>query len=133
MMAGLLIYVSIFVSSFVLTNIFGYKVWKCFTPEASMLFGVIISLTDSVPVYALFKDLGVSKNVITMLEGESLLNNGTAIIAFQILIDTVEGHIGDLKTTGETVLIIFQLLIGGILLGLVSAFIISLILRRIHN
>ena len=53
---------------------------------ASMLFGAVVSATDPVAVVALLKDLGASKNLGTLIEGESLLNDGTAIVAF-VLVD----------------------------------------------
>ena len=48
---------------------------------ASMLFGAVVSATDPVAVVALLKDLGASKKLGTLIEGESLLNDGTAIVA----------------------------------------------------
>ena len=46
---------------------------------ASMLFGAVVSATDPVAVVALLKELGASKKLGTLIEGESLLNDGTAI------------------------------------------------------
>ena len=58
---------------------------------ASMLFGAVVSATDPVAVVALLKDLGASKKLGTLIEGESLLNDGTAIVAFVLLIGVVTG------------------------------------------
>ena len=44
------------------------------------MFGSVISATDPVAVVALLKDLGASKKLGTLIEGESLLNDGTAIV-----------------------------------------------------
>ena len=55
---------------------------------ASMLFGAVVSATDPVAVVALLKELGASG---TLIEGESLLNDGTAIVAFVLLIGVVTG------------------------------------------
>ena len=49
---------------------------------ACVLFGAIISATDPVAVVALLKELGVSKRIGTLIEGESLLNDGTAMVVF---------------------------------------------------
>jgi CPA1 family monovalent cation:H+ antiporter len=43
----------------------------------ALLFGAIISATDPVSVLALFKDLRINKRLSTIIEGESLLNDGT--------------------------------------------------------
>ena len=58
---------------------------------SSMLFGAVVSATDPVAVVALLKDLGASKKLGTLIEGESLLNDGTAIVAFMLLIGLVTG------------------------------------------
>ena len=56
---------------------------------ASMLFGAVVSATDPVAVVALLKELGASKKLGTLIEGESLLNDGTAIVAFVLLFGVV--------------------------------------------
>ena len=58
---------------------------------ASFLFGAVVSATDPVAVVALLKELGASKKLGTLIEGESLLNDGTAIVAFVLLIGVVTG------------------------------------------
>src|SRR5690606_10314296 len=52
----------------------------------ALLFGSLISATDPISVLALFKDLGVSKRLSVIIEGESLFNDGTAVVIFQILL-----------------------------------------------
>jgi NhaP-type Na+/H+ or K+/H+ antiporter len=58
---------------------------------ASFLFGAVVSATDPVAVVALLKELGASKKLGTLIEGESLLNDGTAIVGFVLLIGVVTG------------------------------------------
>jgi len=55
------------------------------------MFGSIISATDPVAVVVLLKELGASRRLATMIEGESLLNDGTAMVVFLVLIDIVKG------------------------------------------
>merc|ERR1719158_350415 len=50
----------------------------------SMVFGAILSATDPVAVVALFKSLGVSPRLTMLISGESLLNDGTAMVVFQL-------------------------------------------------
>ena len=57
-----------------------------------VLFGAINSATDPVAVVALLKSLGVSKRISTLIEGESLLNDGTALVLFLVIIKFVEGE-----------------------------------------
>jgi NhaP-type Na+/H+ or K+/H+ antiporter len=48
------------------------------------MFGAILSATDPVAVVALLKEVGVSKRFSTLIEGESLLNDGTAMAVFAV-------------------------------------------------
>ncbi|HBP22261.1 MAG TPA: hypothetical protein DEA08_31320, partial [Planctomycetes bacterium] len=59
------------------------------TWPAAFLFGALISATDPVAVVALFKDLGAPKRLGILVEGESLMNDGTAIVLFNILLAVV--------------------------------------------
>ena len=74
-----------------------------FTFKACLLFGTINSATDPVAVVSLLKSLGVSKRISTLIEGESLLNDGTALVLFLVLIKFVTGE----EMTGPEVIIQF--------------------------
>src|SRR5277367_669849 len=52
----------------------------------ALLFGALISATDPISVVALFKDLGVSKRLSVIIESESLFNDGTSVVIFQIIL-----------------------------------------------
>ena len=52
----------------------------------ALLFGALISATDPISVVALFKDLGVSKRLSVIIESESLFNDGTSVVVFQIIL-----------------------------------------------
>lgn len=58
---------------------------------AAMLLGVIVSATDPVAVVAIFREAGVSRRLLTLVEGESLLNDGVAIVGFNILLGAALG------------------------------------------
>jgi len=55
----------------------------------ALLFGSIISATDPISVLAIFKDLRADKRLSLIMEGESLLNDGTAVVLFGILFGAV--------------------------------------------
>jgi len=59
--------------------------------STSLLFGAMISATDPVSVLALFKKLGLPPRLTTIIEGESLLNDGTAVVVFRILLTVIAG------------------------------------------
>ncbi|CAA0811542.1 Sodium/hydrogen exchanger 7 [Striga hermonthica] len=59
--------------------------------NTSLLLGGLLSATDPVAVVALLKELGASKKLNTIIEGESLMNDGTAIVVFQLFYRMVHG------------------------------------------
>ena len=52
----------------------------------ALLVGASLSATDPVSVTALFQELGVGSRLTTLMEGESLLNDGMAVVAFGLLV-----------------------------------------------
>ncbi len=60
-----------------------------FTPlplATALLVGASLSATDPVSVVALFRELGASKRLTILMEGESLFNDGVAVVAFLLLV-----------------------------------------------
>ena len=98
----------------------------------SLTFGALISATDPVAVVALFKEVGAPRRLSTLVEGESLLNDGTAIVLFRLLmLATVGQQLGthQLGLVGWGILQFLLVTFGGVLVGLVIAFITSFLLR----
>jgi CPA1 family monovalent cation:H+ antiporter len=58
--------------------------WLAIPIPAAIAFGALISATDPVAVIAFFRTLGVSKRLAVLVEGESLLNDGTSIVIFNL-------------------------------------------------
>lgn len=54
--------------------------------STALLIGASLSATDPISVIALFRELGVNKRLSTLVEGESLFNDGMAVVAFSFLI-----------------------------------------------
>ena len=57
--------------------------------EMSLLMGAILSATDPVAVVGLLKELGASERLSLLIEGESLLNDGTAVVLFTIFFNNM--------------------------------------------
>jgi CPA1 family monovalent cation:H+ antiporter len=58
--------------------------------STALLIGASLSATDPVSVIALFRELGVPKRLTTLTEGESLFNDGMAVVAFSFLVRYLE-------------------------------------------
>ena len=86
LMAGPMLIFSTFVTAAGMFYVLRFETANEFTFLACALFGVINSATDPVAVVALLKELGVSKRISTLIEGESLLNDGTAFVLFLVLV-----------------------------------------------
>jgi monovalent cation:H+ antiporter, CPA1 family len=56
---------------------------------AAFLFGAMISATDPISVLALFRKMGMNQRLTMILEGESLFNDGTAVVLFNIVLGIV--------------------------------------------
>ncbi len=57
-----------------------------FSMATALVFGSLVAATDPVAVVALFRSLGVPKRLEVLLEGESLFNDGTAIVVFNLMV-----------------------------------------------
>ncbi|PZO41926.1 MAG: sodium:proton antiporter [Pseudanabaena frigida] len=53
----------------------------------SLLVGACLAATDSAAVIGLFRDVGAGNRLTTLLEGESLFNDGASVVAFGILVE----------------------------------------------
>ena len=61
----------------------------------AMAFGSILAATDPVAVVALLKSVGASKKLTMQITGESLMNDGTAIVLFTLFMDFYNGRARD--------------------------------------
>ena len=83
---------------------------------AAGVFGVLISATDPVAVVAVFRELGVPRRLLTLVEGESLLNDGVAIVLVNIFLAAA---LGGRVSVGEGVLDFLLVFFGGTAVGVV--------------
>ena len=98
--------------------------------EIALLFGTLVAATDPVSVVAAFRELGVSKRLSTIMEGESLFNDGTSIVLFRIVLAVVLA--GNLNIQ-VGLLDFLRLVMGGILLGAVLGYLAARLLISIDD
>jgi CPA1 family monovalent cation:H+ antiporter len=68
-----------------------------FTYADGAVFAALLAATDPIAVVGLFKSLGAPKRLAILVEGESLLNDGTAVVLFTLILGAVTGgrfHLG---------------------------------------
>lgn len=91
--------------------------------QVALVFGALMSATDPVSVISIFKSFGVNKSLEIIMEGESLANDGVAIVLFKLSVFSYalivsSGWAG----IGIGILEFFKVSIGGILVGAASGF-----------
>jgi monovalent cation:H+ antiporter, CPA1 family len=95
------------------------------TGIVAVVLAAILSATDPVAVLGVFKRLGVPKRLEMVIEGESLFNDGTALVAFQIALQASDsGKVSIGAGIGQ----FFLTVIGGLLLGGAAGYVFSRIL-----
>ncbi|KAM0936277.1 putative cyclic nucleotide-binding domain, cation/H+ exchanger, rmlC-like jelly roll [Dioscorea sansibarensis] len=100
------------------------------TWKISLLLGGLLSATDPVAVVALLKELGASKKLNTIIEGESLMNDGTAIVVYQLFYKMV---IGESLNVGGIVKFLSQVTLGAVAIGIAFGIVSALWLGFIFN
>ena len=78
----------------------------------ALLFGALISATDPVAVISIFKELGAPRRLTILVEGESLLNDATAIVLFKIILGLIVGGALTASNIGFAFLEFFKVFFG---------------------
>lgn len=81
----------------------------------ALVLGVILAITDTVSVIAVFKEVAVPSRLTTIVEGESLLNDGVALVLLGLILKFHQT--GSVSTT-EVIQQLLVVIVGGSLVGL---------------
>lgn len=96
----------------------------------AFVLGAILSATDAVAATSITKGLGLSHKTLTILEGESLINDASGLIAYRLSVAAVAGSSFVFWKAGVQFLL---LIAGGFAVGWVLGKILAAILKRIPN
>lgn len=96
----------------------------------ALVFGAAVAATDPISVVGLFKELGAPRRLTLLIEGESLLNDGTAIVFFTLVLSLVMG-----KTLSPAGMVLdFGLVVGGgLIIGGIIGLLVSHMIKRIDD
>lgn len=97
---------------------------------AAFVLGAVVSPTDPLAATAIGRRLGVPRRAIAIIEGESLVNDGTALVLFKFAVAAVvTGSFSLLEASASFVWSV----VGGIAVGLVVGRVIRFVRRRVFN
>jgi CPA1 family monovalent cation:H+ antiporter len=101
--------------------------------EAAVLFGAAVAATDPVAVVATFRRLRVPSRLANLVEAESLLNDGTGVVAFSIALSGLGLAVGTAPTVGSVLVDFVRLAFGGVALGLTLGFVLSRLIGYVDD
>jgi CPA1 family monovalent cation:H+ antiporter len=101
-----------------------------FTFTQGLVFGAVIAATDPIAVTGLFRSLGAPHRLRVLVEGESLLNDGTSLVLFGLVLSYVAGtHV----TSGALILQFFKVVGAGALTGIAMGSVVSKIIGSVDD
>ena len=97
---------------------------------AAFVLGAIVSPTDPVAATAIAERIGVPRRVVTVVEGESLINDATAIIAYRVAVVAVTAGTFSVWDAGGK---FFVGAIGGVAIGLAVGWVVAYVRQRLDD
>ncbi|VFT51422.1 Na+/H+ antiporter [Pseudomonas aeruginosa] len=115
---GLLATAGVLIATFVIGGL-AYYTFPLFGWQVDfiycLLFGALISPTGPIAVLGILKSAGAPKPLATTIVGESLFNDGTAVVVFAIILGILQ--LGEAPTVSATAILFVQEAIGGVVFG----------------
>lgn len=97
---------------------------------AGMVLGAVVAPPDAVAATAVGRRVGMPRQIVTMLEGESLFNDAAALTAYRVAVAAVVG--GSFTAWGAVGQFVLAA-VGGLVVGLVVAWLVGWVRARITN
>jgi monovalent cation/hydrogen antiporter len=97
---------------------------------SAFVLGAVVSPTDPLAATAIARRLGVPRRVVTIVEGESLINDGTALVLYRVAVVAVVSGSFSLWEAGLRFVVTSA---GGIAIGLAVGWVVRQVRRRLDN
>ncbi|MDX6665348.1 MAG: monovalent cation/hydrogen antiporter [Solirubrobacteraceae bacterium] len=97
---------------------------------AAFVLGAVVSPTDPLASSAIARRLGVPRRIIAIIEGESLVNDGTALVAYRFAVVAV---VSGSFSLGTAVADFFVSVIGGVAIGIAVGWLVRQVRRRLDD
>jgi monovalent cation:H+ antiporter, CPA1 family len=97
--------------------------------QLGMVVGAMVAATDPVAVIATFRNLGAPRRLATLVEGESLFNDGTALVLFVVAVVSVTGSV-TLAEAAESVIVTVVTSVG---VGLAAGWLVTRLMRLVDD
>jgi CPA1 family monovalent cation:H+ antiporter len=98
---------------------------------SAIVLGAIVSATDPVAVIAIFRRLHVPVDLLTIVEGESIANDGVAIVLYALALAFAPGGAGGSITVASEQAL--TAIVGGIVIGVACAFVVAFVMGRTRS
>jgi CPA1 family monovalent cation:H+ antiporter len=96
-----------------------------------LLFGAIIAPTDPIAVIGILKSAEIPRSLESKVSGESLFNDGFAVVVFIAILGIATGH--SEATAGHIALLFLEEAVGGIIFGVILGYVGNRMLSTIDN
>ena len=131
-------FVSIFLLAFVLVGVtvlgvalIAPKAFAGFDWRLGLVLGAVVAPTDAIAATSIARNVGLPGRIVDILEGESLINDATGLLALQFATAIVVSR--QVPTVSTGILTLIWLIVGGVGLGVLVAWITNYVERRIDD
>ena len=110
----------------------GFVVWWLF-PEiplaAAIALGAVVAPPDAVAATSIARRVGMPRRIVSILEGESLVNDATALVCLRAAIAAIAGSVSALEVAGGFLVAAG----GGLAVGFAAAYVLTEVRKRVSN
>jgi CPA1 family monovalent cation:H+ antiporter len=99
------------------------------TFPAALALGAVVAPPDAVAATAVARRVGMPRRIVSILEGESLVNDATAIVCLRSAVAAITGSVTALEVTGN----LLRSVVGGLAVGVVAAILFANVRKHVTD